>query len=78
MPLKIKLILEGATRLEYKIITKKEFKIIGKSRRFNVETSYKEIPKGYEVKAFPAGMWAVFPCRGALPETLQNDVCRTM
>lgn len=116
-PLKIRLIMEGATMLEYKILTKKQFTVMGRLRRFNIETSYKEIPKfweehmesdgnqvvcgmygicidsdgtnfdyliadnynpskeipkGYEIKVLPAGMWAVFPCRGVLPETLQG------
>jgi AraC family transcriptional regulator len=62
-PLKIKLTLEGGTRLEYKIVTKSQFTIIGRSRKFNTETSYGEIP---------AGTWAVFPCKGALPKSLQD------
>ena len=31
-----------------------------------------EIPAGYETRTIPAGTWAVFPCRGALPEALQT------
>lgn len=31
-----------------------------------------DIPKGYEIKVIPAGTWAVFPCRGALPKALQD------
>jgi AraC family transcriptional regulator len=116
-PLKIKLTLEGGTMLEYKIVEKEQFTVIGKSRRFNSETSYseipkfwqehfksddskilcglygicmdydgknfdyiiaddyvpwKEIPKDFVTKVIPAGTWAVFPCRGALPEALQS------
>lgn len=116
-PLKIKLTLEGGTMLEYKIMNKLAFTIIGKGRRFDAETSYTEIPKywdeyakngghetvpgvyglcvdgdghsfdyyigceylpykeipdGYTAKSIPAGTWAVFPCKGALPEALQN------
>lgn len=44
-PLKIKLTLEGGTMLEYKIVEKPQFTVVGKSRRFNTETSYDEIPK---------------------------------
>lgn len=44
-PLKIKLTLEGGTMLEYKIVEKAQFTVMGRSRRFNTETSYKEIPK---------------------------------
>ena len=43
-PLKIKLILEGSTMLEYRIVEKPQFTVMGKSRRFNTETSYDEIP----------------------------------
>jgi len=116
-PLKIKLTLEGGTMLEYKIVEKAQFTVMGKSRKFNMETSYAEIPKfwkehmesgerevvcgmygicmdsdgknfdyfiadnyipwdeiqeGYETKVIPAGTWAVFPCRGALPKALQD------
>ncbi|MBM7833115.1 AraC family transcriptional regulator [Clostridium sardiniense] len=31
-----------------------------------------EIPEGYETKVIPAGTWAIFPCRGALPRALQD------
>lgn len=43
-PLKIKLTLEGGTMLEYKIVEKSQFTVMGKSRRFNMETAYDEIP----------------------------------
>lgn len=116
-PLKIILSLEGGTMLEYKIVEKSQFTVIGKQRKFNTETSYneipkfwlehmnsgdskevvgmygicmdvdgkdfdyfiadnyipwKEIPEGYVTKVIPAGVWAVFPCHGALPEALQE------
>ena len=102
--------------LEYKIVEKAQFTVMGKKQRFNVETSYvkipefwqkhmesgdetvlgafgicideegkefdyyiadiympnSEIPDGYETKVIPAGTWAVFPCRGALPKALQD------
>ncbi len=102
--------------IEYKIVKKAQFTVIGKRRRFKTENSYTEIPKfwqeftesgdktvlgtyglcemtgkdefdyyiaddyvpwkdvsdGFETKVVPAGTWAVFPCRGALPESLQN------
>lgn len=45
MPLKIKLTLEGGTIMEYKIIEKPAFTVVGKKRSFNFETSYQEIPK---------------------------------
>lgn len=44
-PLRIKLTLEGGTTMDYKIVEKAAFTIMGKSKLFNVETSYTEIPK---------------------------------
>ena len=32
----------------------------------------KEYPDGFVTRTIPAGTWAVFPCRGALPEALQS------
>lgn len=116
-PLRIKLSLEGGTMLEYTIVEKAAFTVMGRSRSFNAETSYTEIPKfwqehmasgvrekvcgmygvcldgdgknfeyliadnyipqkevpaGYVTKTIPAGTWAVFPCKGDLPRTLQD------
>ena len=116
-PLKIKLTLEGGTMLEYKIMQKEQFTVMGISRKFNTETSYREIPEfwqehmnsengkivcgmygicidsegqdfiyliadnyspeseipeGFETRVIPAGTWAVFPCHGALPKSLQD------
>ena len=31
-----------------------------------------EIPKGYTVRTIPAFTWAVFPCKGSLPESMQD------
>lgn len=47
-PLKIKLILEGGTMLEYKIVEKSQFTVMGRSRKFNAETSYGEIPRFWQ------------------------------
>ena len=114
---KIKLTLEGGTMLEYKIVEKAQFTVMGKVRSFDTDTSYDQIPKfwqehiqsgenkivcgmygicmdsdgkkfdyliadnylpwneipdGYETRVIPAGTWAVFPCRGALPKSLQD------
>lgn len=44
-PLKIKLTLEGGTMLEFKIVKKEQFTVVGKARSFNTDTSYEEIPK---------------------------------
>ena len=35
-------------------------------------TPWKELPSGAEIKVVPAGTWAVFPCRGALPNSIHN------
>ncbi|MCG0276783.1 MAG: AraC family transcriptional regulator [Thermosediminibacteraceae bacterium] len=121
-PLKVKLILEGGTiMLEYKIVEKAQFTVMGKVRNFDLDTSYDEVPKfweahmksgenkiihgmfgicmdvdgkkldymiadiylpwneipeGYETRVIPAGTWAVFPCRGPLPKSIQNVYTR--
>ena len=31
-----------------------------------------DIPDGFEVRTIPGFTWAVFPCRGALPDSLQD------
>lgn len=120
-PLRIKLTLKGGTIMEYKIVEKAAFTVIGRSRRFLYENSYREIPKfwqehmkssesekiigmyglsidikekdfeyyiadnyrpqkdipdGYVTRTLPAGLWAVFPCRGPMVETLQSTNTR--
>ncbi|MBD5113998.1 MAG: AraC family transcriptional regulator [Ruminococcaceae bacterium] len=120
-PLKIKLTLEGGTIMEYKIVKKAAFTVIGRSRRFLYENSYQEIPKfwqehmkspesaniigmyglsvdnkerdfeyyiadnycpqkdipdGYATYTLPAGLWAIFPCRGPMVDTLQSTNTR--
>lgn len=117
MPLKIKLTLEGGTVMEYKIIAKPAFTVMGRKKSFSFETSYQEIPKfwqehmtlnskelmgmygiclgtygqesfdyiiadnyipqkgipeGFITWTVPAGTYAAFPCKGKLPEALQN------
>lgn len=117
-PVRIKLTLEGGNMLEYKIVEKPQFTLVGLSRTFRSDTSYQEIPKfwrevmemrhppvcgmygvcldleenaktfeyliadnyipweeipeGCVTKVIPASTWAVFPCRGPLPQTLQQ------
>ncbi|MCH3971430.1 MAG: AraC family transcriptional regulator [Oscillospiraceae bacterium] len=43
-PLKLKFLLEGGYIMDYKIVEKEAFKVIGVSKIFNGETSYKDIP----------------------------------
>ena len=116
-PLHIKVVLEGGSMLEYRIVELAPFTIMGVHRRFHSETSYQEIPKfwdeymaqgdekpvmgmfgvcadldggafdywiadlyqpwnalgqGCETMVIPGGLWAQFPCRGALPDSLQS------
>lgn len=47
-PIRIKLSLEGGTIMEYRIVEKAAFTIIGKRRKFSMETSYTEIPKFWQ------------------------------
>lgn len=47
-PLRIKLTLEGGNFMEYRIVEKASFTVMGKSRSFNSDTSYQEIPKFWQ------------------------------
>ena len=47
-PLKLDLMLKGGTFMNYKIVEKSAFTVLGKCRRFNGETSYQEIPKFWD------------------------------
>jgi len=44
-PIQIILTLKGGTVMDYKIVEKASFTIMGKVKRFNTETSYTEIPQ---------------------------------
>ena len=114
-PLHIKITLEGGNMLDYKIVDKAPFTVVGIKKRFSSETSYKEvpefwdewksdmkglkgmfgvcsdmdgktfdywiadlylpwedIPEGCETYQIPGGLWALFPCRGPLPDSMQK------
>ena len=116
-PLHIKLTLEGGSMLDYRIVERAPFTIVGVKRRFNSDTSYQDIPKfwteymtqaekpsvmgtfgvyrdlngkafdywiadlykpweeipdGCETLQIPGSLWAQFPCRGPLPDSLQS------
>ncbi len=103
--------------LEYRIVEKAPFTVVGVKRRFCSDTSYQEIPKfwsewaaqnprvpdmgmygvcmemdgkdfdywiaddyqpcedmpqGCQWAVIPGGLWAEFPCRGPLPQSLQS------
>lgn len=44
-PLHIKITLEGGNMLDYRIVEKAPFTIVGVKKRFSAETSYTEVPK---------------------------------
>ncbi len=44
-PVHLKITLEGGNMLDYRIVEKAPFTIVGFKRRFNSDTSYQEIPK---------------------------------
>lgn len=116
-PLKIKLSLEGGYKMNYKLMKKESFTVIGAMQKFsydgadtaipafwrehaekgrhqyvhgmfgiNIDESMGfnefeyliadlynpalEIPEGFTTIVIPAFTWAVFPCKGALPDAL--------
>lgn len=118
-PLKIKISLEGGYLMDYRIVKKGEFTVIGVSKQFNYEGAKQDIPQfwkehyekgngkyvcgmfginmdekmgnedfeylladvynpvmdipeGFITKTIPSFDWAVFPCKGAMPNSLQD------
>ena len=116
-PLHIKVSLEGRKMLDYRIVEKAPFTVMGIRRRFNSDTSYQEVPAfwkdvmaagkqspvmgaygvcmdgegkdfdywiadeytpgskvpdGCDTLTIPGGLWAVFTCKGPLPDSLQS------
>lgn len=118
-PLKIKLSMEGGYTMDYKIVKKDEFTVLGVSKNFSYESAKEEIPQfwqehyaagngqyvcgtfginideqmgqdtfeyliadmynpvmdiptGFVTKTIPAFTWAIFPCKGAMPNALQD------
>ena len=47
-PLHIKITMEGGTMLDYRIVEKAPFTIVGVKRSFNSDTSYQEVPKFWD------------------------------
>jgi len=119
LPLKIKISMQGGFEMDYKLVNKEAFKIIGVSKIIKGEEGYKECPKfwdeffskgydkdlmgelaicidegmiegtfkymiadfydenkvyekKYEEVLIPSNTWAIFPCVGKMPESLQN------
>ncbi|MHC1749318.1 MAG: effector binding domain-containing protein [Cellulosilyticaceae bacterium] len=118
-PLKIIFSLEGGFIMDYKIVEKEAFTIMGVSRKFNYDSAFKEIPKfwtehcqteacktvcgmygvcieeeqhskqfeyliadnyvpwneipnGFKAITIPKHIWVVFPCKGPMPNALQD------
>jgi len=118
-PLKIKFALEGGYSMDYKIVEKDAFTVIGLSRVFQYENAMEEVPKlwtefmdtgksdaicsvyginidesmsgnefeyliadnynarvdipeGFVTKVIPKYAWAVFTCKGAMPQSMQD------
>ncbi len=117
-PLKLKFTLEGGNFMEFKIVEKEAFTVMGVAKTFNTETAYakipqfwaehyqtdkckvvcgmygmcidsgnggefeyliadnympwNEIPEGFVARTVPKSTWAVFPCKGAMPKSLQD------
>ena len=114
-PLHIRITLEGGNMLDYKIVEKAPFTVVGIKKKFNTETNYKEVPEfwdewmsdrkglkgtfgistdmdgknfyywisdlylpwedipsGCETFQIPGGLWAVFKCKGHLPDSIQK------
>ncbi len=118
-PLKIKFTLEGGYVMDYKIVEKDSFTVVGVSRTFKYDQANAGIPKfwselhqpgkeravcgmygvcidedtdsdefeymiadnynpaaeiteGFVTKVIPAHTWAVFACKGAMPQSIQD------
>jgi len=118
-PLKIKFTLEGGYSMDYKIVEKDAFTVIGLSRVFQYENAMEvvpklwaefgkskkcdeicstyginidesmsgnefeyliadnynaamDIPEGFVTKVIPKYTWAVFTCKGAMPQPMQD------
>lgn len=117
--LKIKFTLEGGYIMDYKIVEKEAFTVMGLSKTFKYDSAFaevpkfwdkycksgknkvicgmfgisidesmgnsefeyliadnympwKEVPEGFVTKVIPKHTWAVFPCKGPLPKSLQD------
>ncbi|MGF6376544.1 AraC family transcriptional regulator [Clostridiales Family XIII bacterium PM5-7] len=118
-PLSIKFTLEGGYSMDYKIVEKNEFTVVGLAKTFKYDEAMSEVPKlwgefhssaqgtaicpmyginadesmqgnefeyliadnynaaadipdGFVTKTIPKFTWAVFVCKGAMPQTMQE------
>ncbi|MBO7421456.1 MAG: AraC family transcriptional regulator [Spirochaetaceae bacterium] len=60
LPLKIEISIYGGNSMDYKIVSKAAFKVIGFAREFDGETSYIEIPKFWDEirEKYAARVWS--------------------
>lgn len=117
--LKIKFTLEGGCSMDYKIVEKDAFTVVGVSKAFRYETAMREVPRfwteyyetgnnkfvcgmygvnidetmggnefeyliadnynpamdipeGFITRVIPKHTWAVFACKGAMPQSMQD------
>lgn len=47
-PMHIKITMEGGSMMDYRIVEKAQFTVVGVKRRFNSDTSYQEVPKFWD------------------------------
>ena len=118
-PLKLEISLKGGYLMDYKMVKKESFTVLGNVKKFTYDNAKSEIPafwqdhyksgkgkyvcgmfgvnideqmgnqefeymiadtynpiedvpEGFVTKTIPAFTWAVFPCKGAMPDSLQN------
>lgn len=118
-PLKLTISLKGGYTMDYRIVKKEAFAVLGVSREFRYETANRDvalfwqehfasgkgevvggmfgvnvdpqmgnakfeyliadvynpavdIPEGFVVRTIPSFTWAIFPCRGALPNSMKD------
>jgi len=118
-PLSIKFVLEGGYSMDYKIVEKDVFTVVGLQRTFKYENAMQEVPKlwaefhqmaesnaicpmyginadesmqgnefeyiiadnynasmnipdGFRTKVIPKFTWAIFTCKGAMPQVMQD------
>lgn len=57
--------------MDYKIVKKEAFTVIANAKEFPYEGA-KEIPEGFVTRTIPSFDWAIFPCKGAMPDALQD------
>ena len=74
LPLTIKISVQGGNLMDYKIMSKDSFKVIGFQKEFDAETSYAEIPKFWNeifskyMNIVSAGKEPSNPCEKAVAE----------